>query len=46
MADSRELTFGMDFDLDETIQQLGDILGSLERIRDLSLIHISLRATS
>ncbi len=34
MADSRELTFGMDFDLDETIQQLGDILGSLERIRD------------
>ena len=34
MADNRELTFGMDFDLDETIQQLGDILGSLERIRD------------
>ena len=33
MADSRELTFGMDFDLDGTIQQLGDILGSLERLK-------------
>ena len=34
MADSRELTFGMDFDLDETIQQLGDVLGRLQAIND------------
>lgn len=34
MSDQRELTFGMDFGLDDSIQQLGDVIGSLDRIKD------------
>lgn len=36
MADSRELTFGLDFDLSESIEQLDETVNGLERITDES----------
>lgn len=34
MADSRELTFGMDFGLDDAIKRLGDVVDRLEQVTD------------
>ena len=34
MADSRELTFGMDFGLDDAINRLGEVVDRLEKVTD------------